>query len=166
MELPPPPGEEQYKNHCEQCIKTLKEKRGIPRDQQIREFLSVYHTMTHQPHESVADFTHRFSETQHELEKLIPGIHETAGKEIELIYNMCSEISKELPSSEFKFDKLQDIIEAAERYEHHVMPVSVTKNISKPISKVQTDAFITENNYKPPSIRIINNVTVVFINPM
>ena len=30
------------------------------------------------------------------------------------------------------------------------MPMSVTKNISKPISKVQTDAFITENNYKPP----------------
>ena len=30
------------------------------------------------------------------------------------------------------------------------MPISVTKNISKPISKVQTDAFITENNYKPP----------------
>ena len=41
----------------------MKEKRGIPRDQQIRELLSVYHTMTHQPHESVADFTHRFSET-------------------------------------------------------------------------------------------------------
>ena len=53
----------------------MKEKRGIPRDQQVRELLSVYHTMTHQPHESVADFTHRFSETQHELDTLIPGIH-------------------------------------------------------------------------------------------
>ena len=42
--------------------------------------------MTHQPHESVADFTHRFPETQHELNKLIPGIHKTAGKEIELIF--------------------------------------------------------------------------------
>ena len=30
------------------------------------------------------------------------------------------------------------------------MPISVTKNISKPVLKVQTDAFITENNYKPP----------------
>ena len=56
------------------------------RDQQIRELLSVYHTMTHQPHESVADFTHRFSETQHELDKLIPGIHKTADKEIELLF--------------------------------------------------------------------------------
>ena len=80
----PPLG--QYRNHCEQCIKTLKEKRCIPRDQQIRELLSVYHTMTHQPHESVADFTHRFSETQHELDKLIPGIHKTGGNEIELIF--------------------------------------------------------------------------------
>ena len=42
--------------------------------------------MTHQPHESVADFTHRFSEIQHELDKLISGIHKTAGKEIELIF--------------------------------------------------------------------------------
>ena len=41
-------------------------------------------------------------------------------------------------------------MEAAQRYEHHIMPISVTKNISKPISKVQTDAFITKNNYKPP----------------
>ena len=64
----------------------MKEKRGIPRDQQIRGLLSVYHTITHQPHESVADFTHRFSESQHELDKLIPGIHKTAEKEIELIF--------------------------------------------------------------------------------
>ena len=30
------------------------------------------------------------------------------------------------------------------------MPISVTKNISKPILEVQTDAFISKNNYKPP----------------
>ena len=64
--------------------------------------------MTHQPHESVADFTHRFSETQHELDKLIPGIHKTAGKKNRTY--ICREISKELVSREFKFDKLQDII--------------------------------------------------------
>ena len=45
---------------------------------------------------------------------------------------------------------MQEIIEAAQRYEHHVTPISVTKNISKPISKVQTEVFITDNNYKPP----------------
>ena len=60
------------------------------------------------------------------------------------------------------------MIEAAQCYDQHViMPISVTKNISKPISKVQTEAFITENNYNfQVSIRIINNVTAVFINPM
>ena len=52
--------EDQYKKHYEQCIKTLKEKHGIPCDQQIRELLSVYHIMTQQPNESVTDFTHRF----------------------------------------------------------------------------------------------------------
>ena len=83
---PPPPPGGQHKNHYEQCIKTLKEKRDIPRDLHIQEILSVYHTMTHQPHESVADFTHRFSETQDELDKLIPEIKMTAGKEIELIF--------------------------------------------------------------------------------
>ena len=72
---------------------------------------------------------------------------------------ICREISKELVSREFKFDKLQDITEAAQRYEHHVMPISVTKNISNPISKVQTGAFITKKTPKV-SIRIINNVTV------
>ena len=84
LEVPPGRGA-QYKNHYEQCIKTLKEKRGIPPDQQIRELLSVYHTMTHQPHESVADFTYRFLETQHELDKLIPGIRKPVGKEIVLL---------------------------------------------------------------------------------
>ena len=92
----------------------MKEKRGIPRDQQIRELLSVYHMMIQQPNESVA---HRFSETQHERDKLIPGIRKTAGKEIELIFafvnKLRSKISKELISIEFKFDKLQEIIEAA-----------------------------------------------------
>ena len=49
----------------------MKQKRCIPRDQQIQ---------------SVADFTHLFSETQHERNKLIPGIYKTSGKEIELIF--------------------------------------------------------------------------------
>ena len=72
----------------------------------------------------------------------------TAGKEIWTY--ICSEISKELVSREFQFDKLQDIIEAAQCYEHHVMRISATKNISKLISKAQTDSFIIKNNYKPP----------------
>ena len=89
---------------------------------------------------NVAGFAYRFSETQHELAKLIPGIHKTAGTEIELIFafvnKLRSKIWKELVSGEFKFDKLQELIEAVQRYENHVTPISVSKNISKPISKV------------------------------
>ena len=82
--------------------------------------------MTQQPNESVAYFAQQFSETQHELiliinllyYKLIPGIHKTAVKEIKLIFafvnKLCSEIWKELVSRELKFDKLQEIIEAAQ----------------------------------------------------
>ena len=96
--------EDQYKNNYEQCIKTLKEKRGIPRDQQIRELLLVYHTMTQQPNKSVADFAHRFSETQHELDKLIPGIHKTSGQEIKLIFAFVNKLRSEISN-----DKLQEI---------------------------------------------------------
>ena len=72
------------------------------------------------------------------------------------VNKLRSKISYQLVSREFKFDKLQEIIEAAQCYEHHVMPISVTRNISKPISKLQTEAFITDNNYKPPG-RYLNN---------
>ena len=128
--------------------------------------------MTQQPNESVADFAHRFSETQHELDELISGIHKTVAKEIELIFAFISklhgEISKELVSREFKFDKLQEIIEAAQRYEHCVTPISVTKNISNPISKVQRSLSPIINYVinLQVGIRIINNVTVLSINRM
>ena len=46
-------------------------------DQQIRNLLATYYMMHQQPNESVSSFAHRFSETQHSLEKLIPGIHKT-----------------------------------------------------------------------------------------
>ena len=116
--------------------------------------------MTQQPNESVAGFAHRFSVTQHELDKLIPGIHKTAGKRNRTYICIRQQITQqnfeELVSGEFKFDKLQELIETAQRYENHVTPISVTKNISKPISKVQTEVFITDNNYKPPG-RYSNN---------
>ena len=35
----------EFKQHFDQCVKTLSEKRGKPRDQQIRELLEAYYTM-------------------------------------------------------------------------------------------------------------------------
>ena len=61
----------------ETCVTALKAKRGKPRDQQQRELLSAYYTMRQQNDESVADFAHRFTETQNELEKLLANIHRT-----------------------------------------------------------------------------------------
>ena len=55
----------------EMCVTTLKAKRSKPQDQQLQELLSIYYTMRQQNDESVADFAHRFTETQNELEKLL-----------------------------------------------------------------------------------------------
>ena len=72
--------------------------------------------------ESVGDFahSHRFCETQHELEKLIPKIH----GELELIYafviKLREDISRDLISREFNYTTLQSLITAAQRYESHI----------------------------------------------
>ena len=89
-----------------QCVTALKAKRGKPRDQQLRELLSTYYTMYQQRQESVADFAHRFTETQNELEKLLPKIHCTldaeGNTEVELItaftIKLREPIAKELIS--------------------------------------------------------------------
>ena len=110
----------EFKQHFDQCVKTLREKRWKPRDQQIRELLETYYTMRQNRHESVGDFAHRFYEMQHELEKLIPKIH----GELELIYvfviKLREDISRDLISREFNYTTLQSLITAAQHYESHV----------------------------------------------
>ena len=68
----------------------------------------------------MGDFAHRFCETQHELEKLIPRIH----GELELIYafliKLREDISRDLISREFNYSTLQSPITAAQRYESHI----------------------------------------------
>ena len=107
------------------CVTALNTKRGKPRDQQLRDLLGAYYTMHQQQNESVADFAYRFTETQHELEKLLPKIHRSAdadgNDEVELIYSFSiklkKSISKDMMSRDFKFKSLQEIISAAQRYE-------------------------------------------------
>ena len=77
--------------------------------------------MKQQPRESVADFSHRFSEVQHELEKLIPGVHQTTdGNELELIHafsiKLLPHISKEIISRDFKYSSLEELMTVAARY--------------------------------------------------
>ena len=94
----------------------------MPKDQRIQTLLATYYTMHQQADESVAHFAHRFCETQHSLEKLIPGIHKTAdGKDLEPLHAFALKlrpaISKQLFSRDFTFPDLSTLIEAAKRYE-------------------------------------------------
>ena len=57
--------EDEYRTYFTECLKTLHEKRGKPKDTQIRKLLATYYIIYQRPHESVADFAHRFCEVQH-----------------------------------------------------------------------------------------------------
>ena len=81
----------EFQQHYEACINAFKAKRGKPRDHQLRELFGTYYTMCQQANESVADFAHRFRETQHELEKLLPAIHQ--GASLSLPLDSCCSLS-------------------------------------------------------------------------
>ena len=110
-------------------------KRGKLRDEQLRELLSAYYTMRQQNDELVADFAHRFTETQNELEKLLPNIHRTPASDgntdIELItaftIKMKDHTAKELISRDVKHMSLQAVISAAERFEMHLSSLASTQ---------------------------------------
>ena len=125
--------EDEYRTYFTECLKTLDEKRGKPRDTQIRELLVTFYTIHQQPHESVADFSHRFCEVQHQLKNLLPGIHkfkgeDGVGEDLELTYaftiKLREDIACELVSREFKYTSLQSVIDAERRYEEHRPSVS------------------------------------------
>ena len=114
----------------DQCLATLTAHRGVPKEQRIRELLATYYAMHQNPGESVSDFAHRFLETHHSLERLIPGIHRSSSPhtgDMELIHAFIMKLSpilsKELLSRDSPFSNLTAAIEAAKRYEsvQHVL---------------------------------------------
>ena len=111
---------DEYLAFYDKCLTRLTTQRGIPKEQQIRQLLSTYYSMSQQKLESVADFAHRFLETQHCLEKLIPAIHR-AGGDIELMHafmlKLQPPLSKNLISRDSSFSSLTAVIEAAKRFE-------------------------------------------------
>ena len=129
------PGE--YLHLYAQCVTALRAKRGKPRDQQQRELMSTYYTMCQQRQESVADFAHRLTETQNELEKLLPKIHRTpdadGNAEVELVtaftVKLREPIAKKLISRDVKYSSLQALISAAERSEFHLLHLSSNKHV-------------------------------------
>ena len=93
--------EDEYHTYFTECVKTLRDKRGKPKGTQIRELLATYYTIQQQPLESVADFSHRFCEVQHQLQKLLPGIHKLksedgAGEDLELIYAFTIKLREDI----------------------------------------------------------------------
>ena len=132
--------EHEFQFHFEACMKTLKEKPGKQREQQIRDLFSSNH-----PNETVANFAHRFWEIQHELDKRIPRIH----CDLELIYafliKLREDISRQLFSQEFNLKTLQELITAAQRYE-------TRSNLGKSPSKQKlSDWQPAEFNFIGPS---------------
>ena len=106
----------------DECIKLLCIQRGIPKEQQIRNLLATYYAMRQNPSESVSNFAHRFMETQHSLQKLVPGIHSTPDdSQAELIHAFCiklkPDIGKYLLSREKPFKDLLAAIESTKRQE-------------------------------------------------
>ena len=85
--------------------------------------------MHQHPSESVSNFAHRFLETQHSLEKLLPGIHSSAdGNQMELVHafsmKLQPEIAKFLISREEPFSDILVAIECAKRHEIRAQPTS------------------------------------------
>ena len=104
------------------CRQTLRAQRGIPIYQQIRTLLATYYSMHQNPSESVSNFSHRFLETQHSLEKLVPGIHSSSdGNQMELVHafsmKLRPEIAKALISRDEPLKDLMAAIDWAKRHE-------------------------------------------------
>ena len=55
---------DEFRKLYDACLKTLRNQRSIPVDQQIRTLLATYYSMCQNPSESVSHVAHRFLETQ------------------------------------------------------------------------------------------------------
>ena len=155
-----------YKHVYDECVKFLQLKRGKPKDQRIRELLSIYYTMKQQPNETVADFAHRFCEVQHELKLLIPNIHHTPdGNDLELIYafsiKLKEDINRNLVSREFAFSCLQEVIHAAARYEDQSIVKSdsltsdstLSKSVDKPAALYADKSYHNNTRFRSDAQR-------------
>ena len=125
--LSPLTSAEEFSALYEECLQQLCMQRGLPKEQQIRNLLATYYSMRQNPAESVSNFAHRFLETQHSLEKLIPGIHTSPdGNQMELVHAFCMklqpEISKFLLSRKQPFADILTAIECAKRHEAVLLP--------------------------------------------
>ena len=141
FKLPQKATNDEHFNFYDKCLCYLQKQHGIPKEQQIRQLLATYYSMMQQANESISDFAHRFRETQHSLEKLIPGIHlstDPKNRETELVHaftmKLMPTIAKQLLSRDAAFPDLTSVIAAAKRYESvdSVLPTPEADQSRKP----------------------------------
>ena len=76
----------EYRLFFDNFVEDLLLKRGKPKDAQVRRLLEYYYAMKQMKNETVSEFSYRFMNTQHQLDRLIPGIHRmSSGEETELL---------------------------------------------------------------------------------
>eukprot|EP00794_Sanderia_malayensis_P021062 gene21062-biopygen14629 len=131
----------------DECLQLLRLQRGIPREQQIRNLLATYYSLHQNPDESVSNFAHRFMETPHSLQKLVPGIHcSPDGSQVELIHTfsikLLPDIGKYLITREQPFTDLLAAVECAKRHESMMS--------SAPTKLPHTDVLYTAPPTAPP----------------
>eukprot|EP00794_Sanderia_malayensis_P015527 gene15527-biopygen13240 len=117
------------------------------REQQIRNLLATYYSLHQNPDESVSNFAHCFMETQHLLQKLVPGIHcFPDGLQVELIHafsiKLLPDIGKYLITREQPFTDLLAAVESAKRHESMMS--------SAPTKLPHTDLLYTTPPTAPP----------------
>ena len=114
--------EADFCNFYEKACEILVTERGAPSDQRIHQLLHEYYLMVQNPGEKVSEFSHRFLDVQHALEKLVPGIHYLNNKsDLELrqafIIKLQPTIQKKVLSRAVKYESLQELISVAEPFE-------------------------------------------------
>eukprot|EP00794_Sanderia_malayensis_P005810 gene5810-biopygen4820 len=140
-------GELQIDRFCKQLSQLLRRQRGIPREQQIRNLLATYYSLHQNPDESFSNFAHRFMETQHSLQKLVPGIHcSPDGSQVELIHafsiKLLLDIGKYLITQEQPFTDLLAAVKCAKRHKSMML--------SAPTKLPHTDVLYTAPPTAPP----------------
>ncbi|KAF4752614.1 hypothetical protein FOZ63_012634 [Perkinsus olseni] len=118
----------------------LASKRGKPKEEKTLELLTRFNGMAQEDSETVEEFSVRFLDLHHDLQKLIPGIFivssETEGVkksddiqlQLQFTVKLREDIRKELIARQARYDSIQLLIEAARRYEHFHPPQKGTSS--------------------------------------
>ncbi|EER20365.1 retrovirus polyprotein, putative [Perkinsus marinus ATCC 50983] len=129
-ELTSAKSEEDYRNYYKKVQSFLSSKRGKPKEEKTLDLLTKFNAMSQNVDETVEEFSVRFLDLHHDLQKLIPNIYVTTSQEengstkvndlqlqLQFIVKLREEIRKEIVARQIKYDSIQLLLEAARRFE-------------------------------------------------